>query len=858
MADNDLWTYVKGLLNNPNTEMPAEEVRTPTLSTEWKNRKAKEAAKTLSVDNHLEQTWKEVMRAEGGYVNNPQDPGGETKYGITKRDYPHLDIKNITPEDARAVFKNNYYDAVGGDVLAKINTGLAAHAADMAYNAGPNAAIKLLYDVAGLPRQNKITPALIDSLDSSTDIVKNYSAARLKYYSNLGNAPTFLKGWTNRVRNLNKSLGLSKGMENIYRAAATSDIDSLIAQGDGYRKNTARPFADLTPEEKDYLLQSNKRANPLYSAKEDVTFENAKISDKEKSSLRDVFKATYDQKYYINTASGQEELRRQQINQVFDENFKALQTQLSPEQIKQLGFKEGNLTRGFFDFMGISEAVADNALDKFEEGVRKLKVVMPELKLPYETANQIRDRIALKAKDIERAYGSLESGDFGDGIAATMGKLGHILGGYLPAQILGSLADPIEAATNLIPAGKITQGAGLLKNMAVALFGTGASQTLVQSSKEKLGLEGSLVQGIGETAAATAGVGVLGTLGMGIKKLWSLGSRQTGEQAAKLADDAIAALSKEIPNAETQSLKFALEQSKDLAEQYIKNPYGDSFYAKQKLETTVKNIFTDWSQDLPARDLPLNDIRSFVPYDLKTAKSWTQALDPEEAVEFNQAVKLINDIRKAYIPVANSLDDIDVSVIPVLEEGKIKMFQTEDSARQFIANRGMGEELYIVKGTGDSPFYVAKHVDIEDAASASTRFDTTEPLDIGGQQVKSLASTEDLTTFQQHPTYSKLGAKDFKEATGEVPTYSQSQQVSVNMVEARRLEIEQAMKTSQADLDRAFQASYDRLKNFSTKNGTFDLTGDPEIKTLMDDIDTLKTDLSEVQTCFFGGGEGGT
>jgi len=49
-----------------------------------------------------------VLRHEGGYVNDPRDPGGETKYGISKRAYPGLDIKNLTEEQAKEIYRQDY------------------------------------------------------------------------------------------------------------------------------------------------------------------------------------------------------------------------------------------------------------------------------------------------------------------------------------------------------------------------------------------------------------------------------------------------------------------------------------------------------------------------------------------------------------------------------------------------------------------------------------------------------------------------------------------------------------------------------------------------------------------------------
>ena len=44
-----------------------------------------------------------VLQHEGGYVDDPNDLGGETKYGITKRFYPSVDIKNLTEEQAKHI-----------------------------------------------------------------------------------------------------------------------------------------------------------------------------------------------------------------------------------------------------------------------------------------------------------------------------------------------------------------------------------------------------------------------------------------------------------------------------------------------------------------------------------------------------------------------------------------------------------------------------------------------------------------------------------------------------------------------------------------------------------------------------------
>lgn len=67
------------------------------------------------------QTAMDYLRPdEGGYSNDPDDPGGETNYGICKRDHPDVDIKNLTPAGADAIYRAQYwcYDGIHSQELA--------------------------------------------------------------------------------------------------------------------------------------------------------------------------------------------------------------------------------------------------------------------------------------------------------------------------------------------------------------------------------------------------------------------------------------------------------------------------------------------------------------------------------------------------------------------------------------------------------------------------------------------------------------------------------------------------------------------------------------------------------------------
>ena len=94
-----------------------------------------------------------VLENEGGYVNNPNDPGGETKYGISKRQYPGLDIKNLSLEDAKGIYRKDYwqFDEIEDQTIAD-------KLLDMAVNMGVGTAVRLLQSALNLPADGVFGP----------------------------------------------------------------------------------------------------------------------------------------------------------------------------------------------------------------------------------------------------------------------------------------------------------------------------------------------------------------------------------------------------------------------------------------------------------------------------------------------------------------------------------------------------------------------------------------------------------------------------------------------------------------------------------------------------------------------------
>lgn len=129
-----------------------------------------------------------VLRHEGGYVNDPDDLGGETNYGITKRNYPNLDIKNLTRKQAIEIYKNDFWIPLEMDKFT--NPNLALQFFDMAVNAGKTNAKKLMLQALEIKKT------------STKSLLSIFKQLRIDYYNKVAtyrNNKKYLAGWLNRV-----------------------------------------------------------------------------------------------------------------------------------------------------------------------------------------------------------------------------------------------------------------------------------------------------------------------------------------------------------------------------------------------------------------------------------------------------------------------------------------------------------------------------------------------------------------------------------------------------------------------------------------------------------------------------------
>lgn len=149
----------------------------------------------------------EVLRAEGGFVDDPVDRGGATKYGISQKAYPKLDIANLTEAQARELYKRDYWDKIDADALPE---SLREVAFDAAVNQGVGWTRKALKKAGG-------------------DAAEFLRLREARYREIVANDPSqakFLDGWMNRIER--------------FRGAA-DDVRVVVAEAD------APVIPDLTP-----------------------------------------------------------------------------------------------------------------------------------------------------------------------------------------------------------------------------------------------------------------------------------------------------------------------------------------------------------------------------------------------------------------------------------------------------------------------------------------------------------------------------------------------------------------------------------------------------------------------------------
>jgi lysozyme family protein len=167
--------------------------------------------------NNWDKSCEMVLKHEGGFTNDQRDPGnrlpdgrkGSTMLGCTQANWEAYinrkvtqdDMKRLTKDDVKPLYKKNYWDAVKGDELPN---GVDYAAFDFAINAGPSAARKMIQRALGVTADGVFGPktmAAIQSADAK-DLMKKFSNEKIVFYKNLSNFKVYGNGWLKRVEDV--------------------------------------------------------------------------------------------------------------------------------------------------------------------------------------------------------------------------------------------------------------------------------------------------------------------------------------------------------------------------------------------------------------------------------------------------------------------------------------------------------------------------------------------------------------------------------------------------------------------------------------------------------------------------------
>lgn len=146
----------------------------------------------------FKQACDRLLGHEGGYVNDPNDPGGETNWGISKRSYPEEDIKHLTRVRAEQIYRRDFWDRIHADELYD---GVAFQAFDFAVNSGIETAVRKLQAALRVADDGHWGPATRSAAlsMSESDQIMRLLAHRLRFMARLVNWKHAGKGWAIRI-----------------------------------------------------------------------------------------------------------------------------------------------------------------------------------------------------------------------------------------------------------------------------------------------------------------------------------------------------------------------------------------------------------------------------------------------------------------------------------------------------------------------------------------------------------------------------------------------------------------------------------------------------------------------------------
>jgi lysozyme family protein len=150
----------------------------------------------------FDQIFDRCMGHEGGYVNHPNDPGGETIWGITiatARNNGYMGKMRLMKRDqAKEIYRKAYWERAK---CAQYNSAIGFQMFDAAVNHGIGNAIRFLQRAVGVADDGAIGKITLGAINEKSidDVLVMFNAERLEFYAKLQTFPTFGRGWTRRV-----------------------------------------------------------------------------------------------------------------------------------------------------------------------------------------------------------------------------------------------------------------------------------------------------------------------------------------------------------------------------------------------------------------------------------------------------------------------------------------------------------------------------------------------------------------------------------------------------------------------------------------------------------------------------------
>ena len=147
---------------------------------------------------NFDQAFTKLLGVEGGYTEGKNDPGGETKWGISKRSYPNLDIKALTVDQAKSIYMHDYWQPLQLELLpVEVRYDLF----DAAVNSGNKQAIKWLQRAARVLDDGILGKITLAACTNTPGYVLSarFNGHRLQFMSALPAWSTFSRGWANRI-----------------------------------------------------------------------------------------------------------------------------------------------------------------------------------------------------------------------------------------------------------------------------------------------------------------------------------------------------------------------------------------------------------------------------------------------------------------------------------------------------------------------------------------------------------------------------------------------------------------------------------------------------------------------------------